>query len=166
MKGRNKTTDRWESVPYIVTRQPHPSIPVYEVTREGDKKMKVLHRNELSICRFKEREPQKMDPPTSNEDLPQAVGRRLIPVVTIIPPQPGPEEIRPRRKVPVPPAVSPLTEQGSRTLTPRRRLPTPPIRVPERLATDQLPPAPPTPVTLRRSCRNNIGQPPERLTFS
>ena len=47
-KGKHKIQDRWENTIYEVTEQPLGKIPVFKIqSREGDDKMKVLHRNVL-----------------------------------------------------------------------------------------------------------------------
>ncbi|MCG7875356.1 MAG: RNase H-like domain-containing protein, partial [Candidatus Thiodiazotropha endolucinida] len=48
LKGRQKLADKWQRQPYIVTSQPDPNIPIYEVQRENShSKPKLLHRNML-----------------------------------------------------------------------------------------------------------------------
>ena len=48
LQGRQKLADKWQKQPYIVTSQPIPDIPIYEVKREnGHSKPKLLHRNML-----------------------------------------------------------------------------------------------------------------------
>ena len=46
--GKHKIADRWEDVPYIVSKRPNNDIPVYVVKREdGVSKQRTLHRNVL-----------------------------------------------------------------------------------------------------------------------
>ena len=46
--GKHKIQDRWEDEPYIVLKQPNPSIPVYVVQKESKEgRKRVLHRNLL-----------------------------------------------------------------------------------------------------------------------
>ena len=49
LRGKQKLSDRWERHPYVVTAQPNPDIPVYEVQHENTRarKTEVLHRNLL-----------------------------------------------------------------------------------------------------------------------
>jgi len=48
LQGKNKLADRWKEDVFIVTSQPDPEIPVYEVKPEvGRARKKVLHRNLL-----------------------------------------------------------------------------------------------------------------------
>ena len=45
---RQKLAEKRQKQPYIVTNQPIPDIPIYEVQREnGHSKLKLLHRNML-----------------------------------------------------------------------------------------------------------------------
>ena len=46
--GKHKIQDRWEDEPYIVLKQPNPTIPVYVVQKESKEgRKRVLHRNLL-----------------------------------------------------------------------------------------------------------------------
>ena len=48
VEGTHKLADKWEHEPYVVLRQPNPTIPVYKVRREdGQGKIKTMHRNLL-----------------------------------------------------------------------------------------------------------------------
>ena len=48
LKGRQKLADKWQKHPFVVTRQPIPDIPIYEVKKENScSKPKLLHRNML-----------------------------------------------------------------------------------------------------------------------
>ena len=48
LQGRQKLVNKWERATYIVTRQPIPDVPVYEVKQEGGKeRTRLLHRNLL-----------------------------------------------------------------------------------------------------------------------
>ena len=48
IQGKHKLADLWESSTYIVTNQPMPDIPVYEVKEENvNSKARLLHRNML-----------------------------------------------------------------------------------------------------------------------
>ena len=48
-RGKHKLADLWEHCPYVVTGQPVPDIPVYEVVKENarNSKPRTLHRNML-----------------------------------------------------------------------------------------------------------------------
>ena len=48
LKGRQKLADKWQKHPYVVTNQPIPGIPIYEVKKENSiAKPTLLHRNML-----------------------------------------------------------------------------------------------------------------------
>ena len=46
-KGKHKIQDRWENEPYKVIQQIHSNIPVYKVKKDGEEKIRTLHRNML-----------------------------------------------------------------------------------------------------------------------
>ncbi|XP_038061383.1 uncharacterized protein LOC119732077 [Patiria miniata] len=97
LRGRCKTSDRWESVPYVVVKQPHPDIPVYEV--QCTKFAKYQYSGSWSSG-FR----------TSGWLVTQPV--------------PLPQA---RRKLPTPPRAATVEERERQPQSPRRRLPSPPI---------------------------------------
>ncbi len=73
IRGKQKLADRWERQPYIVKRQPIPSIPVYEVAPEHGRtrKTRTVHRNLLLpfMCVSSTTdEVRAEEPPPSDED--------------------------------------------------------------------------------------------------
>ena len=81
LQGRQKLADKWQKQPYIVTSQPIPDIPVYEIQREnGHSKPKLLHRNMLLPfvglpCPTDDEEPEK--PPRDRRKVAKELEREV-----------------------------------------------------------------------------------------
>ena len=105
LRGKQKLADKWEEHPYVIISQPDPTVPVYQVKREGDryKKVRTLHRNLLlpfmSVTDVEDTEADlQTDGHTTasgNEDTPYIIPMRRTPG------SPGlsPPKERPKRQV-------------------------------------------------------------------
>ncbi|MGL5209396.1 reverse transcriptase domain-containing protein [Cetobacterium sp.] len=87
-RGKGKLSDRWESQPYVVQRQPHPDQPVYALRPEGRAgPERVLHRNLVRPCPNYPT-PVADKPPVEATWMPQLVGWAVVPRGLGIEPRP------------------------------------------------------------------------------
>lgn len=57
-RPRNKLSERWEVIPYVVQRRVSPDNPVYDVRAEdGSGRLRTLHRDMLRPCNFEDLQP-------------------------------------------------------------------------------------------------------------
>jgi transposase InsO family protein len=78
-QGKGKLSDRWESQPYVVQRQPHPDQPVYAIRPEGRAgPERVLHRNLIRPCPNYPK-PVERNPPVETPSMPLLLGWAVVP---------------------------------------------------------------------------------------